>query len=357
MWLGKATPIDMNEVKHVLTTRQRVPVSPLQHPPQVDSSMPLVILLAILINIVSHHSFNSVQDTVRSDLADLRQYAGEALPADAMHRTAQAIATGRIQLLIIGIATATFAVFTVFLLITVGLRSIALEVWIRRMGTGNLDHRVELSGKDGIAKLAIALEGLRQRSIQALQLDLVQKLSQDLQEKNEELERVLLELHQTQDQIILRQKLAELGELTASVAHEISNPLNFVKNFSEASEELLNELRETLDDSASDLDDDKRRLITAISRDLAENMERIRSHGDRANRIVHYMLLLGRGGGEFQPTDINNLLGDHALLAYQSARGLDQDLQLDIRDDFDPNIGEVSVVSEDIGRAFLNTGR
>ena len=321
---------------------------------QINLSMLLVTLLAILINIASHHSFSSVQGAVQSDLAELLQYTGTAATDDTMHRTAQAIATGRSQLLIIGVATTFFAVFTTFQLITVGRRSIALEVWIRRMGAGDLDYRVEMSSKDEITKLAIALEDLRQRSIQALQLDLVQKLSQDLQEKNEELERVLLELRQTQDQIVLRQKLAALGELTASVAHEIRNPLNFVKNFSEASEELLDELLETLDDSTSDLDDDKRRLITAISQDLAENMEHIRSHSDRADRIVHDMLLLGQGGGEFRPTDINNLLGDRALFAYQSARTLDQDFQLNIRDDFDPNMGEVSIISEDMGRAFLN---
>ena len=92
-----------------------------------------------------------------------------------------------------------------------------------------------MKGKDEIGELSIALEELRQRSIKALQLNLVEKLSRGLQEKNAELERVRVELRQTQGQIILRQKLVELGELTAGVAHEIRNPLNFMKNFSEAS--------------------------------------------------------------------------------------------------------------------------
>ena len=112
-------------------------------------------------------------------------------------------------------------------LITIGLRSVALEVWIRRMGAGDLDYRVEMEGKDEISELAVALEKLRQSSIKAQQLNLVEELSKGLQEKNEELERVLEELRQAQDQVILRQKLAELGELTAGIAHEIRNPLKF----------------------------------------------------------------------------------------------------------------------------------
>ena len=107
------------------------------------------------------------------------------------------------------------------------------------MGEGNLDYKVDLPGNDEVNEAADALERLRQRSIEALHLDLVRELSDDLQQKNDELQRVLLELQQTQDQIILRQKLVELGELTAGVAHEIRNPLNFMKNFSEASEELV----------------------------------------------------------------------------------------------------------------------
>ena len=211
-----------------------------------------------------------------------------------------------------------------------------------------------MQGKDEIVELAIALEELRQRSIRAMQLNLVEKLSRGLQEKNDELERVVEELQRTQDQIIRRQKLFELGELTAGVAHEIRNPLNFVKNFSEASEELLIELKGTLDESMDKLDDDTRGTIAAISQDLTGNMERIRSHLDRANRIVRDMIIMGHGGGEAQLVEINELLRKHAFLAFHSAGASDNDFQLDIRHEFDPNVGEVSVVPGEMGRVFLN---
>ena len=187
-----------------------------------------------------------------------------------------------------------------------------------------------------------------------VRLNLVEKLSQDLQAKNEELEGVLQELRRTQDQIVQRQKLAELGELTAGVAHEIRNPLNFIKNFSEASGELLQELNETVEENANRLSDEARELIEEISADLAANIERILSHGARADRIIRDMLRLGRGSVEFQSVNINDLLTERAMLAYRSARSAEPDFPLDIREELDPNAGEVSVIPEDMARVFLN---
>ena len=306
----------------------------------------LILLLAVWGALTTYLSFNSVRELLRAD-------AGA--PATAVTiETLQQLSNGLLQALVIGIVIALVLAFIMFTFITAGVRTVALEVWIRRMGAGDLEYKVEIEGNDELAESARALEELRQRSIKAMQLDLVKKLSQDLQDKNEELERVLAELRQTQDQIILRQKLAELGELTAGVAHEIRNPLNFMKNFSEASDELLAELRETIDENAADLDDERRSLISEICEDLAENLQRIRSHGDRANRIVHDMLMLGRGGGRVQMVDINDLLREHALLAFHSARALDPDFLLDIEEELDPDAGQVPVISEDMGRVFLN---
>ena len=175
----------------------------------------------------------------------------------------QTIATGDRALVVLASLCLALLVFTFYRLVRTGLRTVALEIWIRHMGEGNLDYRVELAGNDEVNEAADALERLRLRSIEAQQLDLVRELSDDLQQKNEELQRVLLELQQTQDQIILRQKLVELGELTAGVAHEIRNPLNFMKNFSEASEELVAELREAIEHHVEDLEDDERGLIVS----------------------------------------------------------------------------------------------
>ena len=163
-----------------------------------------------------------------------------------------------------------------------------------------------------------------------------------------------MELQQTQDQIILRQNLVELGELTAGVAHEIRNPLNFMKNFSEASEELVAELREAIEHHVEDLEDDERGLIVGITDELAENMLRMRTHGERANRIVRDMVMIGRGGGKPQPVDINNLLNDRAMIAYHSALALYEDFELDINSYCDASVGEMEVVPEDMGRVFLN---
>ena len=266
----------------------------------------------------------------------------------------QTIATGDRALVVLASLCLALLVFTFYRLVRTGLRTVALEIWIRHMGEGNLDYRVELAGNDEVNEAADALERLRQRSIEAQQLDLVRELSDDLQQKNEELQRVLLELQQTQDQIILRQKLVELGELTAGVAHEIRNPLNFMKNFSEASEELVAELREAIEHHVEDLEDDERGLIVGITDELAENMLRMRTHGERANRIVRDMVMIGRGGGKPQPVDINNLLNDRAMIAYHSALALYEDFELDIDSDCDASIGEMEVVPEDMGRVFLN---
>ena len=306
----------------------------------------LILLLAVWGAITTYLSFNSVQELLRAD-------AGAPATAVAIE-TLQQLSDGLLRGLVIGIIIALVLAFVMFTFVTAGVRTVALEVWIRRMGAGDLEYKVEIEGTDELAESARALEELRQRSIKALQLDLVKKLSQDLQDKNEELERVLAELRQTQDQIILRQKLAELGELTAGVAHEIRNPLNFVNNFSEASDELLVELRETIDENATDLDDERRSLISEICEDLAQNLQRIRSHGDRANRIVRDMLMLGRGGGQVQMVEINDLVREHALLAFHSARALDPNFQLDIEEELDPDAGQVPVISENMGRVFLN---
>ena len=266
----------------------------------------------------------------------------------------QAMAAGHGALVVVASVGLALALFANYRNVHTGLRVVAVEVWIRKMGEGDLDYTVNLSGNDEVNRTAEALERLRQRSIEALQLDLVRKLSEDLQKKNSELEQVLAELQQTQGQIILRQKLVELGELTAGVAHEIRNPLNFMRNFSEASEELVGELREAMEQHSDDLDHGTRALIAGITEDLTENLARIRSHGDRADRIVRDMSTIGRGGGSRQPVAINDLLNDRAMIAFHSAQAQFEDFEVDIRSDCDPDVGEMEVVPEEMGRVFLN---
>ena len=268
----------------------------------------------------------------------------------------QAILTGRTLLLAISAVSIVGAFLIAWLFAGRMLlnRLRMLSDWMLQMAGGDLESRVEMKGRDELSEMAAALEVFRRNSLEAQRLNLVEQLAEELQGKNEQLESVLAELERAQDQIVMREKLAALGELTAGVAHEIRNPLNFVKNFSEASEELLSELEEVIADVADDIGEEDKDYIQEISNDLNGNLERIRTHGDRANRIVNDMLMMGRDTGEQRPTDINALLEEHARLAYHSARALDSNFQLDLQHDLDPNMGEINVVPRDLGRVFLN---
>ena len=222
------------------------------------------------------------------------------------------------------------------------------------MAGGDLEKEVEVEGSDEVADMAQALEVFRRHALEVQRLNLVEKLAEDLKSKNLELEGVLVDLRTAQDQIVMREKLAALGELTAGVAHEIKNPLNFVKNFSEVSQELLTELQEALPEGDEPLTKDQREDLADICDYLTGNLERIHGHGERANRIVNDMLMMGRGSSEWRPTAINSLVNEHANLAYHSARATDPDFQLSIEEDFDERVGEVDAVPQDLGRVVLN---
>ena len=228
---------------------------------------------------------------------------------------------------------------------------------MQEMADGNLEITVDTRGNDEIAQLAKALEVFRYNALEVQRLNLVETLANQLQEKNEELAHTNEELKRAQDQIVMREKLAALGQLTAGVAHEIKNPMNFIMNFSEVSQELLEELLEEVakmeanGDAKEEYDPE---LVDEVAEDLTGNLKRIHEHGTRANRIITDMLKMGRGGGEWQPTDLNVLLNEHALLAFHSARAADPDFQLEIQEDYSPDIGEITVQPQDIGRVFLN---
>ena len=275
---------------------------------------------------------------------------------DATMASENAILTGRNLLLAISAVSVGSALLIAWLFVgrVLLFRLEQLSHWMRRMAGGDLETTVDIGGNDEVADMAAALEVFRRHALEVQRLNLVEKLADELKGKNEQLESVLEDLRQAQDQIVMREKLAALGELTAGVAHEIKNPLNFVKNFSEVSEELIDELKEALGDIAEQIPEDDRSYIDEITGDLTGNLQRIQSHGNRANRIVHDMLQMGRGSGDLQPTDINGLLDEYARLAYHSARASDSEFQLDILRDLDPEMGDVDVIPQDLGRVFLN---
>lgn len=174
-----------------------------------------------------------------------------------------------------------------------------------------------------------------------------------IESKNNELERTLETLNATQAQLIQSEKMASLGELTAGIAHEIQNPLNFVNNFSELSVDLAKELKEEIELLEISLKD--RQYINEIIEDLNSNQEKINHHGKRAANIVKGMLQHSRNGSnKKEPTDINNLADECIRLAYHGLRANDKSFNANIEMDFDDSIGMVDMVSQDIGRVILN---
>jgi two-component system NtrC family sensor kinase len=158
----------------------------------------------------------------------------------------------------------------------------------------------------------------------------------------------LTELKSTQAQLIQSEKMASLGELTAGIAHEIQNPLNFVNNFSEVSNELLDEMKTEL--TRGNKDD-----VITIADDIRQNLEKILHHGKRAEGIVKGMLQHSRSSsGVKEPTDINALADEYLRLAYHGLRAKDKSFNATFETDFDPTIGKINIVPQEIGRVILN---
>jgi len=183
----------------------------------------------------------------------------------------------------------------------------------------------------------------------------VEERTQELKEKNGQLEQTLQQLTAAQKQIIAQEKLASLGSLTAGIAHEISNPLNFVNNFANVSVELTQEIVEEIANQSERLDGETIEYITDILSDLKDSVAEINQHGKRAESIIHSMLMhAGDDNGQRQLTDINALLSEATQLAYHGLRAKDSLFNVDIKTIYDDSIGNVEVVPQDISRAFLN---
>lgn len=200
--------------------------------------------------------------------------------------------------------------------------------------------------------LIILFIGYRNR----IKLNKAYKFLQDktieVENKNEKLEKTLDQLRATQVQLIQAEKMASLGELTAGIAHEIQNPLNFVTNFSEISTEMILEIEEERVKSLTDQDQELQNEILA---DIRENLKKINHHGKRADSIVKGMLEHSRtSSGEKVPTDINSLVNEYLRLSFHGLRAKDKTFVADFSTDLDPNLPKVKVIPQDLARVLLN---
>ena len=179
------------------------------------------------------------------------------------------------------------------------------------------------------------------------------RLFDEVQARTRELAKSLEELRTTQDRLVQTQKLALLGQLTAGIAHEIKNPLNFVNNFSGISAELIGELQDTL--KVMPLDDKARTEINELTDTLKSNFDKVVHHGRRADAIVKNMLQHSReGSGEHRVIDINALVEESLNLAWHGARAETQGFEVKLKQSFDPSAGGADVFPQDIRRALLN---
>ena len=256
---------------------------------------------------------------------------------------------GRLLLTLISVVSVIAATLASWIWVGNGMvrRLSRMSERMRNMAGGDLETPVPEVGEDEIGELANALEVFRQQALEVQRLNLVEKLYGELRVANEELK-------QMQARLVAQEKLAALGELVSGVAHEISNPLNFVTNFSEGSLELYDELSEMLETYKSGMSEEDLDLLDEISNEISDSLNRVCVNGGRALAIVERMRAMGVEGGEPIPMELNSMLpqivntGCEAFEAQWRGISIERDFELD------PAIGEVPLPEHDFGEAVVN---
>lgn len=225
-----------------------------------------------------------------------------------------------------------------------------LQAGAQRLGEGDLGQRIPVTTKDEIGALAERFNVMAAR-IQEAQETLEAKVV----DRTFDLARSLEELRAAQDRLVQTEKLASLGQLTAGIAHEIKNPLNFVNNFADLSRDLVQELTAALAAAGRGLDPKMQGEVAELSTMLRENLARIVQHGKRADSIVRNMLAHSReGGGERRAVDVNAVTDEAVTLAYHSARAETPGFNVVLERDFDPAVGRLELYPQEFTRVLLN---
>ncbi len=226
------------------------------------------------------------------------------------------------------------------------------------MSQGDLEIPLEMKGDDEITDMAQALEVFRKYAIEAQRINLVEKLAQEIQEKNNLLEDTIEQLKNAQKQMVMQEKLASLGQLVSGIAHEIKNPLNFINNFSLLSKELLEDLSKELNESGNSISEESRGFIDSLVKDLTGNLEKIYSHGQRTDDIVKGMLQHSRGGqseeDEKEVIELNSFLDRSINLAYQGKRVGSSGFNVEFKKNYGEGLEAVDIYPQEISRVILN---
>ena len=292
--------------------------------------------------------FDRASQSLDQAMTSLLDTAGAA-SSGALESSLASFDQGRTLLAVISATSVVVAILTAWLWVGNGVvrRLSRLSERMRGMAGGDLETPVPEVSRDEIGELAGALEVFRQQALEIQRLNLVEQLYEELRVANDELQRM-------QDRLVAQEKLAALGELVSGVAHEISNPLNFVKNFCEASQELYTELAETLESYRTDMSDDDAALVDEISQELTSSLGRVHANGGRALAIVERMRGLGVVGGEPAPADLNPALRQAVQAGCEAFRAEWGDFSVDPVFDLDDNVGEALLVEADFGEAIVN---